>query len=105
MHSIKLILKEEAMGDMLYQHLFFKCDQALPTDCLKELKLLRLMPDLGVVITGKGPNWLYSYLTLQCQALPWVACFSVPLQTAIVVTSQTAAIAPGTVLPTPPFQL
>jgi CRISPR-associated protein Csx3 len=104
MHSIDLLLREEAIEGLVYQHLFFKCEFNLPPDCLSELKLPKLLPDRGVVISGKGPNWLYSYLTLQCQTLPWIACFSAPIKAAVVITSQTEAIAPGTVFYISPFQ-
>ena len=38
----------------------------LPTD---------LVWSIGVVIEGKAPIWLYSYLVHECHAAVWVACF------------------------------
>ena len=51
----------------------------------------------GVVIEGKAPIWLYSYLVHECHPSAWVACYD-PRLGAVVVATHDVAIAVGTVL-------
>jgi hypothetical protein len=62
MLSIQLSLRQVVTEDLTYQHLLFECESDLPIACLKDLPLPQLAPEYGLVIEGKGPNWLYSYL-------------------------------------------
>lgn len=59
---------------------------ALPAD---------LDPTVGVVLYGRAPIWLYSYLVNRLAAFPWVACCDLRCRAAIVVSSQVADPVPG----------
>lgn len=51
----------------------------------------------GIVLEGKVPIWLYSYLIHQCHLAPWIACYD-PRLGGVVVSSQSSTIPVGTVL-------
>lgn len=56
----------------------------------------------GVVIEGKAPIWLYSYLVHACHATAWVACYDPRLGDgggAVVVATHNRQVAVGDVLP------
>jgi CRISPR-associated protein Csx3 len=56
---------------------------------LSELKLpAKLDKSQGLVLWGSAPIWLYSYLIKLAQALPWIACYNVPLGSFVVVASR-----------------
>jgi CRISPR-associated protein Csx3 len=59
----------------------------------------------GVVLEGKAPIWLYSYLVHECHAAVWVACFDPRLGDgtadsggAVVVATHSRQVAVGQVL-------
>jgi len=62
-----------------YQYLHIRitsADGLLVPDDLKAMTLpTDLVWSIGVVIEGKAPIWLYSYLVHECHAAVWVACF------------------------------
>jgi CRISPR-associated protein Csx3 len=53
----------------------------------------------GIVVEGRAPIWLYSYLVHQCHSAAWVGCYD-PRLGAVVVATHTHAVAIGQVLPT-----
>ncbi len=57
------ILKFEIEGDGLIE----------PAD-LAQIEVPPLEEGIGVVISGRGPIWLYSYLVHELHPFPWVAC-------------------------------
>ncbi|WP_026073200.1 CRISPR-associated ring nuclease Crn3/Csx3 [Nodosilinea nodulosa] len=74
-----------------------------------DLKGLALPPGMvwsqGVVLEGKAPIWLYSYLVHECHAAVWVACFDPRLGDgtensggAVVVATHSRQVAVGQVL-------
>jgi CRISPR-associated protein Csx3 len=54
----------------------------------------------GVVITGRGPIWLYATLTHLCHSFVWVATYD-PRIGAIVVQSHSKEVSVGDVIPDP----
>ena len=52
----------------------------------------------GIVVEGRAPIWLYSYLVHQCHPAAWVGCYD-PRLGAVVVATHTHAVAIGQVLP------
>ena len=52
---------------------------------------------LGVVVSGRAPVWLYSYLVHELHATAWVACYD-PRLGAVVVATHSAAVRVGQVL-------
>jgi len=64
---------------------------------LAGLKLPNLNSKKGVIISGRGPVWLYGYLVHECHAHPFVATHD-PRLGAIVVESHTKELKPGDVI-------
>lgn len=54
---------------------------------------------LGVVLTGKGPIWLYGYLVHFYHPTRWVATYDPRLQGAVVVESHTPDVQVGDIIP------
>lgn len=53
----------------------------------------------GVVITGRGPVWLYTYLVHELHPTVWVACYDPRLGGAVVVTTHSQQAQIGQVIP------
>jgi CRISPR-associated protein Csx3 len=53
---------------------------------------------LGVVLTGRAPIWLYGWLVHECHFTRWVACYD-PRLGAVVVSSHTPEVRVGQVIP------
>jgi len=102
MPAIELDLIQHTTNDGHdYQHLHIHRNQ--PELSLKDLEEVTfpqpLNPDLGVVLEGKSPLWLYGYLAQHCQAVPWIACYEPRLSGAVVAIDRTSAGLLGQVLP------
>ena len=54
---------------------------------------------LGLVISGRGPVWLYAYLVHQAHPFAWVATYDPRLQGAVVVASHVEGVKEGDVVP------
>ena len=54
---------------------------------------------LGVVLSGKGPIWLYGYLVHFYHPTRWVATYDPRLQGAVVVESHTPDVQVGDIIP------
>ena len=81
-----------------YQILEFDIDGGVCSpDELPELKLPALDNKKGLIISGRGPVWLYGFLVHQCHAFPWVATND-PRLGAVVVESHTSGVAPGDII-------
>ena len=53
---------------------------------------------LGVVLSGRGPIWLYGALVHEYHPTAWVACFDPRLGGAVVVQSHCPTVAVGQVI-------
>lgn len=99
--QLKLIPHQTASG-LPYQHLRLSItadDGILEPEDLRGLKLPEnLDGSQGVVIEGKGPIWLYCYLTHECHATAWVGCYDPRYKGAVVVASHRKGVAVGEVL-------
>jgi CRISPR-associated protein Csx3 len=58
----------------------------------------------GVVLTGRAPIWLYTYLVHELHPTAWVACFDPRLGGAVVVTTHSRQTQVGQVIPLPAGQ-
>jgi CRISPR-associated protein Csx3 len=103
MHPInfKLDLRQTEDG-LTYQHLSYELEKTtnnyIAPSSLKTLQLpAELTNAAGIIIDGKGPNWLYSHLTAQFQTMPWVGC-NAKGTGAVVVKSQSSNIPVGHIL-------
>ena len=59
----------------------------------------------GVIISGKGPIWLYGFLVHFYHPTKWVATYDPRLQGAVVVETHSPTIQVGTVVPIEPSTL
>ena len=58
----------------------------------------------GVVITGRAPLWLYTYLVHELHPTAWVACFDPRLGGGVVVATHSRLVHIGQVVPLPQSQ-
>jgi len=58
----------------------------------------------GVILTGRAPIWLYTYLVHELHPTAWVACFDPRLGGAVVVTTHSHQTQVGQVIPLPEKQ-
>lgn len=64
-----------------------RCGLLAPSD-LKRVEIPKAIElDLGVVISGRGPIWLYAHLVELLRDVPWLATFDVGKNCPIVVQS------------------
>lgn len=97
---IKLNLKtrQDDYGN-LYQHLNIRLlENYIQPDTLKNVNLPDLNSNMGIVIEGIAPNWLYSYIVRQCSAFAWIGCYYPQLQAAIVVKTNIPKVEIGQVI-------
>ena len=66
------------------------------------LSTLELPVDLDlnreVILFGQAPTWLYSRLVNLCQAVPWIACYNMPMKQCVVIHSRVATPTVGEAL-------
>ncbi|MEQ8972091.1 MAG: CRISPR-associated ring nuclease Crn3/Csx3 [Coleofasciculus sp. C1-SOL-03] len=103
MSPIQLDLySHQTENGLAYQHLRIRLtspDGIIEPQDLKGLELpANIQSSQGVVIEGRGPIWLYSYLVHKCHATAWVGCFDPRLEGAVVVESHHKGVAVGQVL-------
>lgn len=58
-----------------------------------------LDPEQGLILFGQAPIWLYSHLVAQFHSVPWIACYDVRLNAAVVVSSRVPPFKPGDTIP------
>ncbi len=68
-----------------YQVLHFRIDDILGPDDLRELTLPTTDRSAGIVLSGRGPIWLYGYLVHECHPHPFVAIYDPRLNGAVIV--------------------
>jgi len=81
-----------------YQVLSFELDGPIaPTD-LKNIELPKVDMTKGIVISGRGPVWLFGYLLHQFHPAAWVATMDPRLGGGVVVMSHTPGVAEGDIV-------
>lgn len=94
---------------LLYQHLHIKITAAdgiiTPADLKGLLLPAGMIWSQGVVLEGRAPIWLYSYLTHACHPAAWLGCFDPRMGTgeaqtggAVVVMSHIKTVKVGEVI-------
>jgi CRISPR-associated protein Csx3 len=87
---------------LAYQHLHIQIATSNGLIEPHDLKGLKLPEEMiwsqGVVLEGKAPIWLYSYLTHLCHPTAWVACFDPRMGGAVVTSTHSDAVEVGQVL-------
>ncbi|GAA6622108.1 CRISPR-associated ring nuclease Crn3/Csx3 [Scytonema sp. NUACC26] len=95
--TLKLICEYDVQWQP-YQKIQIPGDCHFVAEFLRELELPEgINFNYGVVIDGKAPNWLYSYLTYRCQNAAWVGCYYPQLEGSVVVHSNTPTVEVGQV--------
>ncbi|MGI0485041.1 CRISPR-associated ring nuclease Crn3/Csx3 [Pantanalinema rosaneae CENA516] len=101
--SLRLHLSHhQTRQGLLYQQIKIKLTQPDRIIDPQDLVNLELPPGIdttkGVIISGRAPIWLYSYLVHECHPTAWVACFD-PRLGAIVVSTHSRQTTIGQVIP------
>lgn len=66
-----------------------KSDGKLEPSELENIVILELPVGRGLIISGRAPVWVFSYLTEQyCRNVPWVATFDPSLKGAVVTATR-----------------
>ncbi|MBN2032704.1 MAG: CRISPR-associated protein Csx3 [Deltaproteobacteria bacterium] len=68
-----------------FQILHFTANELLLPEYLRDLDVPRLDRSKGVVLSGRGPVWLFGYLVHLCHPHPFVATYDPRFQGAVVV--------------------
>jgi CRISPR-associated protein Csx3 len=84
------VIPHQTRSGLPYQHLHIQIltenGIIAPSD-LKGLKLPRPIDfSQGIVIEGRAPIWLYSYLVHECHPAAWVGCYDTRLGAVVVAT-------------------
>ena len=66
---------------------------------LNELKIPQVNPKKGVILSGRGPVWLHSYLAHEYHPCKWVAHFDPRLGGGIVAQSHVKEVKEGDIIP------
>ncbi len=105
-HNLILTLIRTAEEFQLLDVFMAGSGKLLPDD----LKIVKIPEGLdrakGVIITGRGPTWLYAYLTLVLSGFPWIATHAVVDGGATVVNadSSRSRYSVGDLIPVAAFQ-
>ena len=95
------VMPHQTQRGLNYQHLNFQFttpDNLIEPSDLKGLEIPKQIDwKQGVVIEGKGPLWLYGYLTHECHPAAWVGCYDTR-RGAVVVSTHTREVSVGQVL-------
>ena len=97
--AVELYLRPAQSGELSFQVIEINLDGLASPEDLTSLQIPPgLNPRQGVVITGRAPIWLYSWLVHECHFTRWVACYD-PRLGAVVVESHTPEVRVGQVIP------
>jgi CRISPR-associated protein Csx3 len=84
-------------GPKAYTLLEFTLEDSLEPSQLQDIKIPEIDTTKGVIISGRGPIWLYAYLVHELHATAWVACND-PRLGAVVVETHTKGVSVGSVI-------
>ena len=93
--GIKFQTKEEEKWTLLT----FELDEAISPKDLKILKPPKLRGDKGVLISGRGPIWLYCFLVHCYHPTRFVATYDPRERGAVVVESHSSEYKAGDIVP------
>lgn len=86
----------------VHQIVHFFLSGPIHSDQIRTLRLPPLDRSRPVILSGRGPIWLYGYLLHQCHPHPWVAVYDPRLAGAVVVECHMAGgPGVGSVIPVP----
>jgi len=82
-NGIKFTTKETAE----YTLIEFTVNQSLKPEELTKLRLPKIDYRKGVVLSGRGPIWLYAFLANYYHPIPWIATYDPRFGGAVVIQS------------------
>lgn len=101
--QIELQVIELNAGDYQYQTLAINLLQPQSLIQVEEMLSWELPRELDrereIILYGRAPNWLYNHLVWCFRDFPWVGCYDIRSQTAVVVSSKIAQIQAGDSIP------
>lgn len=101
--EVQLQLIELNSGGCSYQTLAINLLKPQILITVEELVCLEIPPELnkelGIILYGRAPMWIYSHLVCRFKDLPWVACYDVRYKAAVVIRSYVSQFQPGDILP------
>lgn len=72
----------------------------IKVETLTNIKLpSNLNQEQGLVLYGQAPTWLYARLIDQLRDFPWLACFNIDLNEAVIIHSRVSQWQPGDCIP------
>jgi len=81
-----------------YTVIYFELGGVITPDILRKINVPKAYPKNGVIISGRGPIWLYCYLTHCYHYCAWVATHD-PRLGAVIVQSHTPDKEVGEIIP------
>jgi CRISPR-associated protein Csx3 len=101
--KVQLEVFELNSGKSQYQALAINLLEPKSLIEVSEMLALEIPPELDwqreIILYGGAPNWLYNHLVWRFHNVPWVACFNIQLNGAVVVSSNIAQVQPGDTIP------
>jgi len=96
-------IKFKTQANKKYQLVYFELDDVLQATDLKTLKppdaVTEQFAHLGVVLSGRGPIWLYGFLVHFYHPTKWVAIHDPRLKGAVVIASHSSDVKVGDLIP------
>jgi CRISPR-associated protein Csx3 len=96
------LLEHQTLQGLPYQHIHIcltSPDQVIEPGDLAGISLPEnIRFDQGIILEGRAPIWLYSYLTHVCHPAVWVGCYDPRLAGAVVTQSHVHSVSVGQVL-------
>lgn len=77
----------------------FELQGPITPEVLKGIKLPKINPQKGVIISGRGPVWLYGFLVHELHPTLWVGCFDPRLGGGVVVATHSPEKQVGDIVP------
>ena len=76
----------------------FNLDWPMEPADLRNLSIPQVDPTRGVILSGRGPVWLYAYLVHHYHPVAWIATYDPRVGGAVVVQSHTKGVVEGEVV-------
>jgi len=89
------MIKFDLIKTAEYNILKFELDGPIEPEALKNLAPPKVDTTKGIIISGRGPIWLYCYLAHHYHITPFVATFDPRLGGAVVIETHTPKVEPG----------
>ena len=82
-----------------YTLIEFQLEGPIAPKDLKDLELPKVDSTKGVILSGRGPIWLYTYMVHFYHPTAWIATYDPRLGGGVVVASHKPGVSEGDVIP------